>query len=207
MTNKIICLIIGYFFGSFLTAEIVTRRLTGRPCRELGTSGNPGMANVMAHLGFVPGIIVLAGDLGKTIAAMLLVHFAFDQSHLALYYTMLGLVLGHNIPFYQPRHGGKGVAVTCMAVFIINPFWGLISDAVGMLVVFATQYLCVGAIVIPAFFIIPTVIFYGKEAGLIAIALSLIMYWRHFPALSQIPKGTCEKTDVIGAFRKKFFKH
>lgn len=62
---RIMSLLIGYLCGCVLTAEIVARRLTGKSCSRLGTTGNPGMANVMANLGFVPGIIVLAGDLAK----------------------------------------------------------------------------------------------------------------------------------------------
>lgn len=203
MTAKLLCVLTGYICGCFLTAEIVTRKLTGRPCRELGTSGNPGMANVMAHLGFRPGIIVLAGDLAKVIIAMLISHFLITTEHIGMYYTMLGLITGHNVPFYQPLHGGKGVAVTCLSVFLINPLWGLIADVAGMLVVFATKYLCIGAVVIPAVFIIPSVILYGREAGLIAIISTLIMYSRHYPALRDILYGKCEKTDVLGAIKKK----
>ena len=58
---RIMSLLIGYLFGCVLTAEIVARRLTGKSRSRLGTTSNPGMANVMANLGFVPGIIVLAG--------------------------------------------------------------------------------------------------------------------------------------------------
>ena len=50
ITLRIFCLAAGILFGSFLTAEYVARRLTGRTARDLG-SGNPGMANIMATLG------------------------------------------------------------------------------------------------------------------------------------------------------------
>ena len=63
-----------------MTAEFVTRKLTGKPCRCLGTTGNPGMANVMANLGFKPGILVLAGDLGKTLLAAIVCALLFGKS-------------------------------------------------------------------------------------------------------------------------------
>ena len=43
ITLRILCLLVGYLLGSFLTAECIARRLTGRSARDLG-SGNPGMA-------------------------------------------------------------------------------------------------------------------------------------------------------------------
>ena len=60
ITLRILCLLWGYLLGSFLTAECIARRLTGRSARDLG-SGNPGMANIMATLGKGPGFAVLAG--------------------------------------------------------------------------------------------------------------------------------------------------
>ena len=41
ITLRILCLLVGYLLGSFLTAECIARRLTGRSARDLG-SGNPG---------------------------------------------------------------------------------------------------------------------------------------------------------------------
>ena len=63
MYAKLISLGIGYLFGCILTAEIVAHKITGGSASKLGDTGNPGMANIMASLGFVPGIITLAGDL------------------------------------------------------------------------------------------------------------------------------------------------
>ena len=64
ITPRILCLLVGYLLGSFLTAECIARRLTGRSARDLG-SGNPGMANIMATLGKGPGFAVLAGDVHR----------------------------------------------------------------------------------------------------------------------------------------------
>lgn len=104
-----------------LTAEIVARRLTGKSCSRLGTTSNPGMANVMANLGFVPGIIVLAGDLAKTVAAVLISMLLFhSEGHIIVYYVALGTTLGHNYPFWRRFHGGKGVATSCVGYFLIE---------------------------------------------------------------------------------------
>ena len=72
MKGRLISLLIGYVIGSFLTAEAVARKYARKSAADLGETGNPGMANIMASLGFVPGILTLAGDLGKVIAAALI---------------------------------------------------------------------------------------------------------------------------------------
>ena len=59
----IISLLIGYCFGMFLTADLVALKYTGHNASKIGTTGNPGMANIMANLGMKAGLIVLVGDL------------------------------------------------------------------------------------------------------------------------------------------------
>lgn len=62
---RLLCLAAGYLFGCFLTAEVVARCTAGESARQIG-SGNPGMANIMTHLGKRAGLLVLAGDVLKT---------------------------------------------------------------------------------------------------------------------------------------------
>ena len=54
-----LCLLAGYLFGGFLTAEVVARCTAGVSARDIGT-GNPGMANIATHLGKKAGLLVLA---------------------------------------------------------------------------------------------------------------------------------------------------
>lgn len=208
MLSRVSCVLIGYVFGCFLTADIVARKLTGKSASDIGTTGNPGMANIMAHLGFVPGIIVLAGDIGKSMLSILIAWLLFSTSigKLSMLYAGLGSVLGHNFPFWRKFNGGKGVACTCISLFLVSPLIGFFANIAGMLVVFATKYLCLGAIVIPAFFTVFEWIFEGSEYGIIGLVLTIIMFIRHFPALKTLPSGQCEKVDVIAAISKHIRK-
>ncbi len=207
-------LLLGYLPGCILTAEIVCRRLTGKSASELGTSGNPGMANVMAHLGFKPGIIVLAGDLGKCILACLAAWLLFGRSgalagdpgigRAAILWAGLGCTAGHDFPFWRGFRGGKGVATSCIAMFLGDPLTGLAANAAGMLTVFATKYLTLGGLVIPAVYAVLMYLSHGAAYALPALgflALTLITHWK---SLMQIPAGTAEKVDVLGAIRRKF---
>lgn len=202
MAEKALCLLIGYLFGCILTAEVIVKHKTGKSVSEFGT-GNPGMANVMRIFGFRTGAAVLAGDLVKTIAAVLICCLLFGRTSVlpsgkplgqyAVLWAGLGAVLGHNWPVWRRMRGGKGVAVTCMAIFLFSPLWGLISDVAGMLVVFLTGYLPLGAVVITTLFAIFAGIFYGPQALVPALALALIMLSRHYPGLIRSLKGTEEK--------------
>ena len=185
MKERILSLLIGYVLGSILTAEIIVRRKTGRPASEFG-SGNPGMANIMRVFGFRAGIAVLAGDLLKTAAAALLSCFLFpEQGQILVLYAGLGAVTGHNWPLWNRLKGGKGVSVSCMAIFLYSPLWGLIANAAGMLVVLFTGYLPLGAVVITTLYAIFAILFLGKEAAVLSALLAVIMFQRRKNTLLQ----------------------
>lgn len=209
---RAVSLLIGYLFGCFLTAEVVTRHLTGKPCSALGTTGNPGMANVMAHLGFVPGILVLAGDLLKTVLAVLISWLIFrtgaaGAGRAAVCYAALGTTVGHNYPFWQRFRGGKGVATSCAGYFLMDPLFGLLSMIIGMVVVFISRYLGLGAVVIAGVYIFFAFLRHGMEVGWIAVALFVLMALKHGPAVREIFRGDAERVDVLGAIRRKFRRH
>jgi len=203
--ERIVCLLIGYLCGNLVTGEIVTRACTGRPASELGTSGNPGMANVMASIGMKEGLLVLAGDIAKVIAATALARYLYgkDLGNLAVCFAGLGATLGHNFPFWMKFKGGKGVATTCSTVVLCSPVWGLVSMLAGLLTVFATQLLSIGGVVIPLVYTVLAFVFLGREAGILGAVLTLLMILRFWKDLKQIPSGEAEKTDVLdGLFRK-----
>ena len=202
MGEKVLCLLIGYLFVCIRTAELIVKHKTGKSVSEFGT-GNPGMANVMRIFGFKTGAAVLAGDIIKTVAAVLICCLLFGKSSVlpsgkplgqpAVLWAGLGATLGHNWPVWRRLKGGKGVAVTCMTIFLFSPLWGLVSDVAGMLVVFRTGYLPLGAVVITTLFTVFAGIFYGMEAFIPALVLALIMLSRHYPGLIRSFKGTEEK--------------
>ena len=206
--SKVMSVVIGYFCGCFLTAEVITRKMTGKPCSELGTTGNPGMANVMAHLGFKPGILVLIGDLAKTIIAVVISMLLFHRTgHIIVFYAALGTTLGHNYPFWQKFHGGKGVATSCAGYFLMNLLTGLIAMIAGMLVVFVTQYLGLGAAVIAVCYIPLAFLFDGTEAGILSIIMAGLMLIKHGPAIHDIFTGKVEKVDVWGNITRRLKRH
>ena len=145
ITLRILCLLVGYLLGSFLTAECIARLLTGRSARDLG-SGNPGMANIMATLGKGPGFAVLAGDVAKTVLACGLCWLLAGPvlGHTALLYAGAGAISGHNCSLWHKGWGGKGVAVTCTWLILYLPVTGALCCLAGGLAVLGLGYLPLG---------------------------------------------------------------
>ena len=121
---------------------------------------------------------VLAGDVGKTLLACLLCRYVCgaELGTLATAYAGLGCILGHDYPFWHWFHGGKGVACDAAALILIWPMGGLFSCLIGLTAVLLTGYLPLGAVLIPAAFILPAFLEY---LSLIHISpLSFPIFWR-----------------------------
>ncbi len=216
---RLLSILTGYFCGCILTAEIVAKRYTGKSASEIGTSHNPGMANIMAHVGMKPGLLTLAGDLLKCILAAMIVWLLFGYqnvlpgaaplSSLAILWAGFGCTLGHNYPFWKKFRGGKGVATTCAAVTLFSPLIGIPSMLIGMIAVFITSLLSLGGVIIPLAFtgISAAIGLSGNtgmmEAALIGLLLTLLAISRNYSQLRLIPKGEAEKVPVFGGLMKK----
>ena len=149
MLERLACLAIGYILGCVLTADIVCRRTEGASAFETG-DGNPGMANIAATLGVKRGLVVLAGDLAKTIVAVALARVLFpDLGMLAALWAAVGATFGHNFSALHRFRGGKGVATTCAGIVMTSPIAGIIACLAGLAGCAISGYLCIGAVVIP----------------------------------------------------------
>ena len=208
MLARFLSILIGYCFGCVLTGEIVARKFAGKSASKIGETGNPGMANIMINLGFLPGIITLLGDIVKCLLAMTISCLLFIKSSgwIVVMYAGLGCTLGHDFPFWRKFKGGKGVATTS-AVFIIYSFlMGLLANIAGMLVAFLTKYLNIAAPVIPLFFMVFMFLKGDVEAGILSAVFSLLALYCNLPTVIGIFNGTTSKVDVLGAIAKKFRK-
>ena len=206
--ERLICVAIGYLFGLFQTGYIYGM-INHVDIRKHG-SGNAGTTNALRTLGWKAGAITFIGDCLKCVLAVLLVRFIFaDSSRIELLaiYAGLGAVLGHNFPFYLNFKGGKGIASTVGLVLAVNPVMFLIVAIVFIAIVWFTQYVSLGSIVIMVLFVIQVVI-YGQMDGFsltggelyefyaIAIVLAALAIWRHRANMKRLATGTENKTDL-----------
>ena len=148
------------------------------------------MANIMTHLGKRAGLLVLAGDVLKTAAACWFCWQLAPELHLtALLYGGFGAVLGHNWPFWNHGHGGKGVAVTCAWLMLYLPVTGVLCCLAGGIAVLLTGYLPLGAVLIAALAVPVGWLQYGGEAGAILLLSAAIMLARHWSGLVRVYRG------------------
>ena len=67
----VVSIVISYLIGSIPTAYLVGRGFKGVDIRQIG-SHNMGAMNTFYTIGFWPGMLVLASDVGKGMIALLL---------------------------------------------------------------------------------------------------------------------------------------
>ena len=108
---------IAYLLGTISTADIVVSKMSGPDLRTEG-SGNPGAANAMKVLGTKAGLVVMAGDISKGVAACAVGGALAGPTGAHLAGT--AAVAGHCYPVANGFRGGKGVATSvgqCLATF------------------------------------------------------------------------------------------
>ena len=152
---RILLLIIGYFIGNIETGYIFGK-LNKMDIRNYG-SGNAGATNTLRVLGPKAGLIVFFGDFCKSLIPCLVVRYIFRDnvslSYVYMLYIGLGVVLGHNFPFYLGFKGGKGVASTAGTIMALDYRIAFVCLAIFILIVAITRYVSLASIVVMIIFI------------------------------------------------------
>src|SRR3954468_15853530 len=140
MVPWILC---GYAFGSIPFAFILARR-AGIDVRVAG-SGNVGAANVLRTSGMPLGVIVMALDILKGAATVLLAS-AIQGTPSAMAAAGAAAVVGHIYPVWLRFHGGKGVAVAAGVFSVLAPLATLGAAGVFLLVVWTSRVISLGSV-------------------------------------------------------------
>lgn len=205
--ERIICLVVGYLFGIIQTGFIYGK-LMKIDIRQHG-SGNAGATNALRTLGWRAGATTFIGDAVKSILAVLLIKAIFadhDATRLLAMYTGLGVVLGHNYPFYLKFKGGKGIAASAGLMIAVDPLVFLPVFIIFLIIFLSTKYVSLGSLVIMVVFAVEIIVFgqMGRydlsqtqlyEMYAIAIILTVLGWWRHRANIQRLLKGTENKID------------
>lgn len=117
-----------YLVGSIPVAWIVTRLLTGKDLREVG-SGNVGVMNVGLSVSRWAGLIVFLSEVAKGMLAVVLTQI-LGFGELAVYIAVLGVVIGTRWPVWLGFHGGRGNSAAIGALLLLS--WPTL--VIGMLI-------------------------------------------------------------------------
>jgi len=207
--ERLICLVIGYCLGLFQTAYFYGK-MKGIDIRQHG-SGNAGTTNTLRVLGTKAGLIVLAGDILKTILAVVVVMLIFGKSnpetiYLLKLYAGAGAILGHNFPFYMNFKGGKGIAATAGIIISFHPYFIVVGAILFFGAFITTHYVSLGSLLVYAGLMIQMVVcgqmglFEGMtqanliEMYIVTAFLTVMAYYKHRANIVRLIKGEERKT-------------
>ena len=203
MVPRLVCLLIGYVFGCVLFSDIVARALSGRSAFELG-DGNPGMANVGHVLGTKAALFSLAGDILKTVVAVVVSQAIFPQlGVVATAWAGLGATLGHDFPAWHRFRGGKGVTTIASTIILISPLWGILTAVVGFFAIIVTGYLSTAALVAMAFYTIVMLVVDGMEIAALCVVFMGLQVYGHWSKLVGIRTGTTKRAGLADKVRNR----
>ncbi len=200
MLENLPCLIVGYFFGCISSGYIVGK-FFHMDIRNSG-SGSAGATNVLRILGKVPAIITFLGDFIKAAVPIFVFRFAICSSdgwYLPCLYMGLGVVLGHNYPFYLKFRGGKGIVVTAAVVFsTAHPIVVPIGLAIFVAVVAISKYVSLGSLFVAWYIPANTVLFYRGDAMFahmmaVSLVFTALAYFQHRQNIVRLVRGTENK--------------
>lgn len=186
--KEILLFILTYLIGSISNSYIFGKIFRMKDIRDYG-SKNAGATNMFRVFGAKLGLITLFLDILKGILAVLVARY-FDVSY-AQYIALIGVVLGHNFPFYLNFNAGKGVSTTVGAIIAMDYKLGLVVVVLMFLVVLLTKYVSLASILMFLGFFIYTLISF-KELNL-AVIISFIVAFvgilRHSKNIKRLIKG------------------
>jgi len=183
-----IAALIAYVLGSSNMAYYLSK-IKKIDIRRHGT-GNLGASNSMILLGWKAGIIVGVHDIGKAMLSVLICGLVFPALPHVRAIAGACCILGHMFPFYLKFRGGKGLASYIGAMAMLDIRFALAIIAVFFAVVFITDYIVVGTMLIVISF--PIWCVFVKDyvsAGLMGF-VSLIIIYKHRENLKHIADGT-----------------
>lgn len=173
----ILTLIISYLVGSISGSFLLGKYFLHKDVRKFG-SGNAGTTNAIRVFGMKIGVLTFLIDMLKgSLVAFFLMKYNRDY----LFLGILFAIIGHDYPFYMNFKGGKGIATTFGAFFVINPIWTGVSFLILLLTAKFLGYVSVGSLVFLILNFLSQIITTNldKNELIILIIITILGFVRH----------------------------
>ncbi|MGZ4482010.1 MAG: glycerol-3-phosphate 1-O-acyltransferase PlsY [Gaiellales bacterium] len=177
----------GYLLGS-LPFGYWAGRLRGIDLRREG-SGNTGATNALRVLGARWGVSVMALDVGKGSAAVLIADHVGGTNVAVL--AAVAAVLGHAFPLFLGFRGGKAVATGAGTMLAMVPPIGVAAFGIWVGVGLLTRYISLGSLSAAVSFPVMCAAF-GEPwpVTLYTLAACAFVFWRHRANIARLRAGT-----------------
>ena len=192
----IACIVLGWFFGGWNGAILVSRAKMHEDVRAKG-SGNAGLTNFLRSYGGAATLLVLLIDVGKTVAACLIATLILPQDKtFAKVLAGFAVQVGHIFPVFFGFRGGKGIA--CAGIVALITDWRIFVIAFPMflIVFFATRYVSLASITGMLAMGVLFVVFHAGEPQVwsLGVAMGALAIFMHRSNIVRLVKGTERKT-------------
>lgn len=194
----LLVMLLSYFFGCFNGSFMVSHFIIRDDVRKHG-SGNAGLTNFYRTYGAKYALLVIACDMGKTVAACLLGSFFFRclgwDGTLGTLLAGLGCELGHIFPVFYGFRGGKGILSGGTLVLLLNWRVAAVAWALFLLLWLTTRYVSLASITATCSAPITVYFVYGHNwlyTGL-CLAVAALAVWCHRENIQRLLHGTEKK--------------
>ena len=194
----LLVMLLSYFFGCFNGSFMVSHFIIRDDVRKHG-SGNAGLTNFYRTYGAKYALLVIACDMGKTVAACLLGSFFFRclgwDGTLGTLLAGLGCELGHIFPVFYGLRGGKGILSGGTLVLLLNWRVAAVAWALLLLLWLTTRYVSLASITATCSAPITVYFVYGHNwlyTGL-CLAVAALVVWCHRENIQRLLHGTEKK--------------
>ncbi len=193
-----------YLIGGIPWALIVGKVFYRIDPRQHG-SGNLGATNVFRTLGAKAAIATLLLDASKGVAAVLVAGalvpeptFGLIAHEWAQVGAMMAAVLGHGFSPYIGFKGGKGVATSAGALFVLTPQAAVIELLLFIAIVGGTRIVSLGSVIIAAIYPFLVLWLYPGNVPLITLAFAAagLVLWLHRANIKRLMRGEESKISI-----------
>ena len=183
-------LALGYLFGSIPFGLVVTRLAGTQDIRSIG-SGNIGATNVLRTGRKGLAAITLLGDGLKGTAAVLIADALGGRDPALI--AGLGAVLGHLFPVWLGFRGGKGVATYIGVLIAVSWPAAAAFGVVWLATAAVTRYSSLSGLMASAAMPLLLWLAGDRNAALLFLILTALVWWRHRGNIARLWAGTEEK--------------
>jgi len=190
---SVLFVFVAYLVGSISFAVVVSWGF-GLPDPHTYGSGNPGATNVLRTGKKAAAVLTLLGDAAKGAIALWLARRLapdFDVGEVTLAAVAFAAFLGHLFPIYFRFKGGKGVSTAAGILLALDLRIAGVVLLVWLLVVIASRYSSLGAIIAALAAPVATVYFLGwVPFAWMVLAMTALLLWRHRTNIGRLMNGS-----------------